>query len=292
MQVAKRYQDSTAPVISFEFFPPRDDAAVVKFEKTLDDLSALEPDYMTVTFGAGGSTREGSYNTVKNMVVNKKIPTVAYLAGFGLGPGEIRQVLDRYRELGIQTIFVIRGDEPRDAQFAAHPERFSYASEMIAFIKKHYDFTLGCAGYPEGHIQAPSLEKDMEYLKLKIDNGAEYVVCQFCYDTGRYFSFVDKCRAAGIDVPIIPGIMPVYTVKMTRMLAKICGTTIPDDINARLAALESAPAQEVLAYGIDLSVAHCRDLLKKGVKQFHFYTMNRSKSTTEIIQRLRKENLL
>jgi methylenetetrahydrofolate reductase (NADPH) len=292
MQVARLYKNSSAPVVSFEFFPPRDDAAVATFDKTLDDLSVLNPDYMTVTFGAGGSTREGSYNAVKNMVANKKLPTVAYLAGFGLGPDEIREVLDRYRELGVETIFVIRGDEPRDAEFTPHPDSFSYASEMIAFIKKHYDFNLGCAGYPEGHIQAESLEKDIEYLKLKVDNGAEYVVCQYCYDTSYYFNYIDKCRAAGISVPIIPGIMPVYTIKMAKMLSKICGTTISDDVKARLAELESASPQEVLAYGIDVAVDQCREFLNEGVQGLHFYTMDRSKSTTEIVQRLREEKLL
>lgn len=292
MRVSTLYKNSATPVVSLEFFPPRDDAAVEKFGKTLDELSVVQADYMTMTFGAGGSTREGSYRTVKHMVVEKKLPTVAYLAGFGLGPDEIREVLDSYKALGVETIFVVRGDEPRDTDFAPHPQRFSYASDMIAFIKKHYDFTLGCAGYPEGHIQAESLEKDIEFLKLKVDNGAEYVVCQYCYDTSYYFSFIDRCRAAGISVPIIPGIMPVYTVKMTRMLSKICGTTITADLNARLAELESASPREVLSYGIDVAVDQCRDLLKKGVQGLHFYTMNRGKSSTEIVRRLREENLL
>jgi methylenetetrahydrofolate reductase (NADPH) len=292
MRVATLYKNSAKPVVSLEFFPPRDDTAAEKFDKTLDDLSVINPDYMTMTFGAGGSTREGSYQTVKNMVVRKNLPTVAYLAGFGLGPDDIREVLDSYKALGVETIFVVRGDEPRDVEFTPHPDSFSYASEMIAFIKKQYDFTLGCAGYPEGHIQAQSLEKDIEYLKLKVDNGAEYVVCQYCYDTTYYFDFIDKCRAAGINVPIIPGIMPVYTIKMTKMLSKICGTTLTEDLKARLAELESASPQDVIAYGIDVAVDQCRDFLKYGVQGLHFYTMNRSKSTTEIVQRLREEKLL
>jgi methylenetetrahydrofolate reductase (NADPH) len=247
---------------------------------------------MSMTFGAGGSTREGSYQTVKQLLVDKKIPTVAYLAGFGLAPDEITQVLDRYRELGVETIFVIRGDQPQDPDFKPHPESFAHASDMIAFIKKHYDFCLGCAGYPEGHIQAESLEKDIDFLKLKQDNGAEYAVAQYCYDNDVFFQYVEKCRAAGITIPIIPGIMPVYTPKMTKMLSKICGTTITDDLQRGLDRLDSADADAVLNFGVDFAVEQCRGLLSNGISTLHFYTMDRSRSTTAIINRLREEKLL
>jgi len=133
-------------------------------------VADLHPDYLSITFGAGGSTRDGSYKTVKELVVQKKLPTVAYIAGYGLAPDEIREVLDKYRDLGVETIFVIRGDKPKTDDFTPHPESFSYASELISFIKSHYDFTLGCAGYPEGHVEAESLDKDIQYLKQKVDN--------------------------------------------------------------------------------------------------------------------------
>jgi methylenetetrahydrofolate reductase (NADPH) len=163
---------------------------------------------------------------------------------------------------------------------------------MIAFIKERYDFTLGCAGYPEGHIEAESLEKDIEFLKLKEKNGAEYVIAQYCYDNNYFFEYIKKCRAAGINIPIIPGIMPVYTVKMTKILSKVCGTTIADDLQSKLDELANADKDDVLNFGIDLAVEQCLGLLKNGVAGLHFYTMNRSKSTTEIIKRLRQKNLL
>ena len=197
MRVSKLYQDSQKPVISFEFFPPRDEKADQAFDKTLDALQPLNPDFMTMTFGAGGSTKDGSYQAVKKLM-GRKIPTVAYLAGFGLGPDAIAQVLDQYKALGVETIFVIRGDKPRDKDFQPHPDSFPYASDLIRFIAGKYDFDLGCAGYPEGHIDAESVEKDIECLKLKVDNGAKYVVCQYCYDEDVFFAYVDKCRAAGI----------------------------------------------------------------------------------------------
>ncbi|MDY7000585.1 MAG: methylenetetrahydrofolate reductase [Thermodesulfobacteriota bacterium] len=291
MRVASLYESSKNPVISMEFFPPRNEKAAEKFGTIIDNLAVLKPDYMSVTFGAGGSTRDGSYQTVKT-IMDKKIPTVAYIAGFGLSPDEITEVLDKYKDIGIETIFVIRGDKPRDDDYTPHPESFSYASDMIAFIKKHYDFTLGCAGYPEGHIEAESLEKDIEFLKLKQENGAEYVIAQYFYDNNYFFQYVEKCRAAGITIPIIPGIMPVYTVKMTQMLSKVCGTTIIDTLQGKLDELAEADKDDVLNAGIDLAVEQCRGLLKNGALGLHFYTMDRSKSTTEIINRLRQEGVL
>ncbi len=288
MSVAKIYKNSEKSVISMEFFPPRNEKAAENFGNIIDKLNELKPDYMSVTFGAGGSTKEGSYNTVKEIIVNRKISTVAYIAGFGLGPDEITGVLDEYKKIGVETIFVIRGDKPTNKDFNPHTDSFSYASDIISFIKKNYDFTIGCAGYPEGHIEAQSFEKDLEFLKVKVNNGAEYIVTQYFYDNNFFFDYVEKCRSIGINVPIIPGIMPVYTVKMTNMLSKICGTKIPKHIKDMLEKLANADKDDVINYGIDLAVEQCSQLLEKGVNNLHFYTMNRSKSTTEIIKRLKR----
>ena len=291
MRVNKLYENKQ-PVISMEFFPPRNQAASEKFEGLIDTLSALHPDYLSITFGAGGSTMDGSYQTVKELVSQKKMPTVAYIAGYGLGPDEICDVLDKYRDLGVETIFVIRGDEPKTDDFTPHPDSFPYASDLIAFIKSNYDFTLGCAGYPEGHIEAQSLDKDIQCLKLKVDNGADYVVAQYFYDNDYFFDYVEKCKDQGINVPIIPGIMPVYTVKMTRMLAKVCGTAIIEKLEEKLNSVNSEDKDAVLKLGIEFAVEQCRGLLKQGVPGLHFYTMDRSKSTVEIIHQLRQEKLL
>lgn len=291
MRVTSLYERKK-PVISMEFFPPRNEKAAETFGTTIANLAALKPDYMSVTFGAGGSTRDGSYQTVKQVMIDKNLPTVAYIAGFGLGPDEITDVLDKYKDLGIETVFVIRGDKPKDDDFTPHPDSFSYASDMIAFIKERYDFTLGCAGYPEGHAEAENLEKDIEYLKLKVDNGAEYVVAQYFYDNNYFSEYVKKCRAIGIHVPIIPGIMPVYTVKMTNMLSNVCGTKIVDKLKRQLDAVDADDKDAVLNLGINFAVEQCKGLLKEGVAGLHFYTMDRSKSTAEIINRLKKENPL
>ncbi|QTA92324.1 methylenetetrahydrofolate reductase [NAD(P)H] [Desulfonema magnum] len=292
MRVGNLYENKEKTRLSFEFFPPRDEKAEAGFYKVVDDLTKLSPDYMSVTFGAGGSTKEGSYQAVKKMITEKNLPTVAYIAGFGLGPDEITTVLDKYKELGVETIFVIRGDEPRTDDFTPHPDSFSYASDMLSFIRERYDFDLGCAGYPEGHIQAESLDKDIEYLKLKVANGAKYVVAQYCYDNTLFFKYVEKCRAAGIAVPIIPGIMPVYSIKLTNMLCKLCGAMIPEEMAAKLDSLAEADKSEVAAFGVDFAIKQCSELLKHGVDGLHFYTMDRSKSVTEIVNRLREDNLL
>jgi methylenetetrahydrofolate reductase (NADPH) len=291
VNVKDLYQNKK-PAISMEFSPPRDPKAAESFSGIVDNLSQLKPDYMSVTFGAGGSTREGSYQTVKQLITEKHLPTVAYIAGCGLGPDQIVSVLDNYKALGVQTMFVIRGDQPKENDVVAHPDSFVHASDMIAFIKKRYNFVLGCAGYPEGHIEAQSLEKDINYLKQKVDNGADYIVTQYFYDNDYYLRFVDKCRAVGIDVPIVPGIMPVYTVKMTQMLSKICGSKIVPQLQRRLDAVDQADSKAVLQAGIDFATEQCQGLLKEGVAGLHFYTMNRSYSTSEIINRLKNDRLL
>jgi len=291
MRVNTLYENKQ-PVISMEFFPPRNQAASEKFSGLIDTLSALHPDYLSITFGAGGSTRDGSYQTVKELRTKKKLPTVAYIAGCGLDPDEIRDVLDKYRDLGVETIFVIQGDKPKTDDFTPHPDSFSHASELIAFIRSHYDFTLGCAGYPEGHIEAQSLDKDIQYLKLKVDNGAQYVVAQYFYDNDYFFDYVKKCKDQGIKVPIIPGIMPVYTVKMTRMLSKVCGSSITQELEGKLNSVNPEDKDAVLKLGIEFATEQCRGLLKQGVPGLHFYTMDRSKSTVEIIYQLKRENLL
>lgn len=292
MDVGNLYATREKPVISFEFFPPRNEKAAESFGAVVDTLAELDPNYMSVTFGAGGSTREGSYQTVKQLLAEKKIPIVAYLAGYGLGPEEISLELDRYQNLGVQTIFVIRGDEPKNEDFIASKERFGHASGMISFIKDRYPFCLGCAGYPEGHIQAESLEKDIQFLKLKQDNGAEYAVAQYCYDNDLFFGYVGQCRAAGVTMPIIPGIMPIYTLKMTHALSNVCGTSIPAELQRGLDQLDAENKKAVIDFGVDFAVEQCRGLLKKGAAGLHFYTMDRSHSTSAILTRLREENLL
>jgi methylenetetrahydrofolate reductase (NADPH) len=218
---------------------------------------------------------------------------VAYVAAVGLGPDDLTGVLDKFAELGTETVFTIRGDAPAgDESFKAHPDALPHASDLLSFIKSRYDFCLGAAGYPEGHLEAESLEKDIEYVKLKQDCGAEYIVAQYFYDNQFFYNFVDRCRGAGVTVPIIPGIMPIYTAKMTEILSKVCGSTLTDEVRQGIACVSPDDKEGVARFGIDFATQQCRDLLKNGVQGLHFYTMNRGKSVQAILNNLASEGLV
>ena len=291
MRVDDHFQRSNrGPVISFEFSRPKSEEAAANLDKALVNLKAMDPDYVSVTFGAGGSTRDGSIQLVDKLKNQFGFEVVAYIAGVGLAPGQLSEVLDRYRDLHIETMFVIRGDAPTwEDSYEPHPEALAHASDMIAFIRDRYDFCLGAAGYPEGHLEAESQALDIDYLKLKVDNGARYIVAQYFYDNSYFFDFLDRCRAAGITVPVIPGIMPIYSVKLMENLARICGVTIVDEIRQGLAKLPPDDKQAVAAFGQELAIRQCRDLLQRGVEGLHFYTMNRANSVVAILEALRVE---
>jgi methylenetetrahydrofolate reductase (NADPH) len=293
MRVDDHLQRSNrGPVISFEFSRPKSEEAAANLDKALVNLKAMDPDYVSVTFGAGGSTRDGSIQLVDKLKNQFGFEVVAYIAGVGLAPGQLSEVLDRYRDLHIETMFVIRGDAPTwEDTYEPHPEALSHASDMIAFIRDRYDFCLGAAGYPEGHQESESRALDIDYLKLKVDNGARYIVAQYFYDNSYFFDFLDRCRAAGITVPVIPGIMPIYTVKLMENLARICGVTIVDEIRQGLAKLPPDDKQAVATFGQELAIRQCRDLLQQGVAGLHFYTMNRANSVVAVLEALRAEGL-
>jgi methylenetetrahydrofolate reductase (NADPH) len=292
MKITELWSQAESPTISFELFPARSAKAAEKLETTIDELVALEPDFVSVTFGAGGSTREGSRLLVEKLLKEKGVDTLAYFAGYGLGPDEIISVLDDYQALGVENVLVVRGDPPHDEDFRPHPDSFSFANELMAFIRPKYDFCIGVAGYPEGHIDAESREKDIEYLKLKVDQGAEYIVTNYCYDNKFFFDYVDQVRDAGIDLPILPGVMPIYSVKMMEMLAGLCGATISAEIREGIDKLPDGDTRALLDFGIDFAARQCADLIEAGVPGLHIYTMDRSVSTIGILHRLRDEGLV
>lgn len=293
MKVTNILQSSQKPTVSFELFPPRSAKAAEKLEKAVDELVALKPDFVSVTFGAGGSTREGSRQLIEKLKNKEGQEVIAYFAGYGLGPDDITSVLDSYQTLGLENILVVRGDKPADQEgFEPHPQSLPHASDLMAFIRPRYDFCIGVAGYPEGHIEAESKDKDIEYLKLKVDNGAEYIISNYFYDNRYYFDFVERCRAIGIDVPILAGVMPVYSIKMMEMLAALCGATITDELRQGIETLPEGDKEALVNFGIEFAVRQCQDLLGAGVPGLHIYTMDRSTSSVEIVQRLRRDSVL
>jgi methylenetetrahydrofolate reductase (NADPH) len=292
MKLTELWQQEKEPTLSFELFPARSAKASEKLETTIDELVALKPDFFSVTFGAGGSTREGSRLLVEKLMMEKGVDTLAYFAGYGLGPDEIISVLDDYQALGVGNVLVVRGDPPHDKDFAPHPDSFSFANELMTFIRPKYSFCIGVAGYPEGHIDAESKEKDIEYLKHKVDQGAEYIITNYCYDNRFFFDYVERVRAAGIDLPILPGVMPIYSVKMMEMLAGLCGATIVEELREGIDKLPEGDTRALLDFGIDFAAQQCADLIEAGVPGLHIYTMDRSTSTIGMLHRLQNEGLV
>ncbi len=294
MKATDMWTSEQRPTVSFELFPPRTPKAAENLEKAIEKLIVSKPDFVSVTTGAGGSMREGSRQLLEMLKNDHGVNVIAYFAGYGLGPDEIVAVLDSYQALELENILVVRGDAPREQEdFTPHPQSLLHASDLMTFIRPRYEnLCIGVAGYPEGHIEAESQEKDLEFLKLKVERGAEYIISNYFYDNRYFFDFVERCRAIDIDVPIIPGIMPIYSVKMMNTLAELCGATITDDVRQGLAALPEGDKDALLQFGIEFAIRQCTELLNAGVPGLHFYTMDRSRSTVGIVERLRNDGLL
>ena len=281
------------PVISFEFSRPKSEKEVDNLNNTLTKLKTLAPDYVSVTFGAGGSTSEGSIQLIEKLKNEFDFNVVAYIAGVGLSPTKLIKILDKFKELAIETMLVLRGDAPTwDENYKPDIDAFSHASDMISFIKRNYNFCLGAGAYPEGHIEAENIGRDIEYLKLKVDNGAEYIVTQYFYDNQYYYNFLERARLSGITVPIIPGIMPIYTEALMNNLAKVCGVSITNEIRDGIALLPTDDINAVSEFGLQFALKQCRELLTKGIPGLHFYTMNRAKTIESLVKTLRDEGLL
>jgi methylenetetrahydrofolate reductase (NADPH) len=293
MKITDLWKPGKKPTIAFELFPAKTPKAEENLAKTIDALAELTPDFVSVTFGAGGSTREGSRQLAARLRVEKGLEVIAYFAGFGLGLREVASVLDGYAAAGVENVLVVRGDPPRDPAFRPHPDSLTYASELLAFIRPKFPFCLGAAGYPEGHVQASTLEQDLDFLERKVDAGAEYIITNYFYDDRFFFHYLERCRARRIGVPIIPGIMPVYSAKLTETLAAACGASVPDSLRRKMAELPAEDKQAALDFGIEFAATQCRELLKEGgIPGLLFYTMDRWESVTEIVRRLRAEGAL
>ena len=293
MRVLDIWKSKQKPTFSFELYPARTPKGASSLERAIDELAELEPDFVSVTFGAGGSTWEGSRDLVDALKNGKGLEIVAYVACYGLQPEVLTDVLRNYQKIGVENVLGVRGDPPREQEnFTAHTDSFSHASDFIQFIKQHFDLCVGAAGYPEGHIEAESKEKDLEYLKLKVNNGAEYIIANYFYDNNYFFRFLDRCDAMGISVPVVPGVMPVFSVKMMKTLAELCGATITEELEKRIAAVPEGDKEGLRQMGVDFAVEQCSELLDAGVPGIHIYTMDRSASAAEIVKRLRADSKL
>ncbi len=287
MKIRERFGQED-PLFSFEFFPPKDDQGVDALFETVANLKALGPAFVSVTYGAGGSTREKTVAITRRIKRETGIEAMAHLTCVGHSRDDIAALLDEYEAAGIENIMALRGDPPRgDTAFTPHPEGFSHANQLIGFIRERKDFCLGGAGYPEMHPEAPSPETDLQNLKRKIEAGCDFVVTQLFFDERDYFDFVARARAAGIDTPIVPGIMPVTNTAQIKRFTQMCGATIPEPLLAKLEAA-AGDAEAVARVGVEHATRQCRALLDGGAPGIHFYTLNRSLSTRQIVANLRE----
>jgi methylenetetrahydrofolate reductase (NADPH) len=293
MKLTEIWKSRGMPTISFELFPARSDKAQARLDKAIAKLVALEPDFVSVTFGAGGSTREGSLALAAALNNEHGLEVLPYFACYGLSPQQITEAVDGYRDLGVDNLLAVRGDAPRDdEEFTPHPESLAHASDLLGFLAERYDLCLGAACYPEGHVAAESLDRDLEFVKLKVDRGARFLIANYCYDNRYFHDLVERAAALGIDVPIVAGVMPIYNVKMMESLAALCGATITDEVRAAIAALPDGDKKALNQFGIDFATVQCRGLLESGVTGLHFYTMDRAKSVAGIVGNLAELGLV
>ncbi len=280
-----------SPAFSFEFFPPKGDAGMALLFETLGDLRDYRPTYVSVTYGAGGSTRELTVELVRRIKHELGLEAMAHLTCVGATQTELGQVLDSLRAAGIDNVIALRGDPPKgQTRFERTVGGFSYASELVAFARKSYDFCIAGACYPEAHPESVSIDEDLAALKVKVDQGADFLITQLFFEADAYFGFVERARQVGITVPIVAGIMPITNVAQIKRFTSMCGASIPKGLLAELELHESDP-QRVRSIGVRSAVELCTKLLEGGVPGIHFYTLNRSLATREILDALRARGL-
>lgn len=268
--------------VSFEFFPPKTDEMEVKLWEAIANLKSLNPSFVSVTYGAGGSTRERTHHTIKHIINDTNLKPASHLTCIAASKDEVHEILRNYWEMGVRHIVALRGDMPASSpNYQLHPHGYQFANELVEGIKKIADFEISVAGYPEMHPEAKNADEDIDHLKRKVDAGATRIITQFFFDSDVYFSFVDKCRKRGINVPIVPGILPVSNVKQTKHFAKMCGAKIPKWMDEIFTGLDEKQDTRQLIAGI-VAVEMCRILHNGGVNDFHFYTLNRSDLTMAI----------
>lgn len=271
--------------VSFEFFPPKTEKMEEQLWDAITQLAPLAPSFVSVTYGAGGSTRERTHATVARLAAETNLVPAAHLTCVGASKGEIDEIVDQYWEAGVRHIVALRGDPPpsQGGVFTPHPEGYASAADLVAGLKARHDFDISVAAYPEVHPEAVSAESDLDNLKRKIDAGANRAITQFFFSADAYFRFLDKAQAAGITAPILPGIMPVTSFAAIRRMSG--NTEIPVWLEAMFEGLDERPGPRALVAAV-AAADLCRKLYEGGVRDFHFYTLNRAEQAYAICQLL------
>jgi methylenetetrahydrofolate reductase (NADPH) len=278
---------SSGPVFSFEFFPPRTPEGVETLFETVEALKPLTPSFVSVTYGAGGATRDGTVEIATRVKHEHGLETMAHLSCVGETAQGLVEILDRLEAGGIDNILALRGDPPRGETEFKRPEGgLDSAADLAGFIHERYGFAIGGACFPEVHPEAPSLEADLAYLKTKVTSGASFLITQLFFDNRIYFDFVNAARATGIDVPIVPGVIPIASYAQITRFCQLCDASIPEPLAEAMGALggdQEAEAELGMAY----AARQCEELLAGGAPGIHFYTLNRAPATRAVLAALR-----
>ncbi len=276
-----------SPAYSFEFFPPKTAKGEESLFTTISQLQDLKPAFVSVTCGAGGSEKGKTLEWAERIFTEHKIEAIVHLTCLGQSSSVLEQTIDEIGEIGLRNILALRGDRPKSGDVS---EGCQYSSDLVSIIRKrHPNSCIIGACYPEGHTEAPSLRADLDHLKAKVDAGTDVLITQLFFDNSVYLRFVDSCRKAGITIPILPGIMPITNVEQLERFTKMCGASIPSELQKRLIAAKDDP-QEVIAIGVEQAIDQCNELLDEGVPGIHFYTLNRSPATRLVVQALRRRS--
>jgi methylenetetrahydrofolate reductase (NADPH) len=276
------------PVFSFEFFPPKTDQGAENLMRAAAELKqAVQPDFISVTYGAGGTTRDRTFEVVTRVQSELGIRTMAHQTCVAATKNDIASTVERLWNAGITNILALRGDPPEgDGDFTPPENGYSHASDLIEWVRENTEMEVGAACYPERHPESQGDEDDIKWTAHKVEVGASFLISQLFFDNERYFDFVDRVREEGVTVPIVPGIMPITNVSQIERFTKMCGATIPEELHERLNAVKDDPAI-VMAVGIEHAIKQCRELLERGAPGLHFYTLNKSHATRSIVAALR-----
>jgi methylenetetrahydrofolate reductase (NADPH) len=281
-----RLLSDARPAFSFEFFPPKDDAGIAALLDTVAKLRALEPAFVSVTYGAGGSTRARTIEVTKSIKADLGLEAMAHLTCVGATVDQLRGVLEEVAGAGIENVLALRGDPPRgQTQFTVEAGGFAHASDLVGLVVEEFDFCVGGACYPEKHPEAPDAAADLRAMRHKVEAGAEFLITQLFFDNQSYFGFVERARRSGIDVPIVPGIMPITNVEQIERFTRMCGAAIPQRLMVELNARRDEP-EAVIDLGVAYATLQCADLLARGAPGIHFYTLNKSPATRAVVSAL------
>ena len=286
MRISEFYEPGK-PVFSFEFFPPKTDEGAETLMKTVANLKEkVSPHFVSVTYGAGGSTRDRTLQVVSRIQNDLKLTAMAHLTCVGSTKADLRECMRRMITENVENILALRGDVPvGETEFVAVEGGFEHATDLVDYLANNYFVDVGAACYPEIHPESPNSEDDMKWTKEKYDRGANFLITQMFFDNAHYFDFVKRAKAAGVEAPITPGIMPITNVAQIERFTQMCGATIPLELQERLRADADDPAK-VMATGIEHAIGQCRELLEKGAPGIHFYTLNKSHATRSVLAAL------